>query len=213
MEKNPFKWPIAIIGGILIWCTDPFFNIPAALQWPTGNFSALTNWHSDLGRTLPSSRGANTALGASIYNAGQVFQGLAIILFAGGLYIWYMKERWKTYLIIISQIIVLLLGVGLIMNGIYSEDFGQPHSDWSNVIFICIMASEFLFNATLLFHPKFKKPIAYIGFLAGICNLILAFVDIPGFYLLEYIGIYSAEIWLGLIVINMFINEVLSKGK
>ncbi|MHA1782332.1 MAG: hypothetical protein ACTSUL_02785 [Promethearchaeota archaeon] len=89
MEKNPFKWPIIVIAGILVWITEFWFNIPSILLWPTGDFSPLTNFHSHLGDT-----DLNSALGAQFYNYGQVFQGLAIILFAGGLYIFYGEKIW-----------------------------------------------------------------------------------------------------------------------
>ena len=82
MEKNPFKWPIAVIAGILVLVTDLFFNLNAILLWPTNDFSPFTNYHSDLGLTKSGPRGHNSALGAQYYNCGQVFQGLAVIFFA-----------------------------------------------------------------------------------------------------------------------------------
>ena len=208
MEKNPFKWPLAVIVGILVWCTDLFFNLTAYLLWPTGDFSPLTNWHSDLGNSK-----MNTPLGAQFYNCGQVFQGLAIILFSGGLFVYYMEDKWKDTLLKIGQFTGFLVGIGLIMNGIYSEDFGQAHSDWSQVIFISIVLIEFLVNAALLKNTKFKKSIAYFGFTAGIINLLMVvfYIPEPFYYLIEYIAIYTAEIWLGLVAINIFKNEVLSE--
>lgn len=64
--------------------TEIWFNIPSMLLWPTGDFSPFVNYHSDLGNTA-----LNSALGVQYYNSGQVFQGLAIIFFAGGLYVFY----------------------------------------------------------------------------------------------------------------------------
>ncbi len=65
-----------------------FFTGQAYRRWPD-EFSPLTHYHSDLGMTVGGPPGANTALGAQYYNAGQVFIGLAVILFIGGLYVYY----------------------------------------------------------------------------------------------------------------------------
>lgn len=212
MEKNPFKWPLAVIAGILVWCTDLFFNLTAYLLWPTGDFSPLTNWHSELGNSS-----MNTPLGAQVYNCGQVFQGLAIILFSGGLFVYYLGDKWKDGLLKVGQFGGFLLGIGLIMNGIYSQDFGQAHRYWTIVIFVGIVLLEFLVNAALLKNPKFKKSIAYFGFIAGIINLLIIgwftfSTQSSNPYLIEYIAIYTAETWLGLVVINIFKNEVLSES-
>jgi hypothetical protein len=209
MEKNPFKWPLAVIAGILVWCTDLFFNLTAYLLWPTGDFSPLTNWYSDLGNSS-----TNTPLGAQVYNCGQVFQGLAIILFSGGLFVYYLGDKWKDGLLKVGQFGGFLLGFGLIMNGIISQDFEQAHQFWTRVLFLGIVLLEFLVNAALLKNPEFKKSIAYFGFIAGIINLlIIGGSTLSTFepYFIEYIAIYTAEIWLGLVIINIFKNEVLSK--
>jgi len=208
LEKNPFKWPLAVIAAILVWCTDLFFNIPAYLLWPTGDFSPLTNWHSDLGNSE-----SNTPLGAQYYNCGQVFMGLAVILFAGGMHVWYTEEKWKNYLLVAGQFTGFLVGIALIMNGIYSEDFQPQHGQWSEVIFMSITLTEFLINGALIKNEKFCKPIGYLGFIAGAINLFFVFTfDIfYPFYLMEYIAIYTAEVWLGLVAINIFHNEVRSK--
>ncbi len=205
MEKNPFKWPLAVIAAILVWCTDLFFNLSAYLLWPTGDFSPLTNWHSDLGNSK-----RNTPLGAQYYNCGQVFQGLAIILFAGGMYIWYTEDRWKNYLLVAGQFTGFLVGIALIMNGVYSEDFQPQHGQWSEVIFMSITLTEFLINGALIKNEKFWKPIGYLGFIAGAINLFFVFTFdfFYPFYLMEYIAIYTAEVWLGLVAINIFHNEV-----
>ena len=158
-------------------------------------------------------------LGAQDYNCGQVFQGLALILFSGGLFVYYMGDKWKDGLLKVGQFAGFLVGIGLIMNGIYSEDFGQPHYDWSLVIFISIILMEFIVNAVLLKNPKFKKSIAYYGFIAGTINLLFMiilsmtvfFIQESFYFLMEYIAIYTFEIWLGFVVINIFKNEVLSK--
>jgi len=215
MEKNPFKWPIAVLAGILICCTDIFFNIPAALLWPEGGFSPLKHFHSELGATKPHPiRGTrNSELGAQFYNCGQVFQGLAIILFAGGLYIFYMEDKWKDIFLKLGQISGFLLGFATILNGIFSADFQPQHGQISEILFLGIILSEFFINGALIKNPKFWKPIGYLGFIAGCINLFFLFtyeIFYP-FFLMEYIAVYTAETWLALITINIFYNEVWSK--
>jgi hypothetical protein len=213
MEKNPFKWPIAIIGGIIVCLTELLFNLPAILLWPGGDYTPFTYFHSDLGGTKPHrTRGPlNSPLGAQFYNCGQVFQGLGIILFAGGLYVFYQEEKKRSnQLLYIGQFFGFLAGIGLIMNGVYSVDFQPEHGQWSQVLFLSIFLAEVFVNIALYKHPNFKRPIAIYGLLAAALNLaIVALFDIlyPA-YFLEYLGVFIAETWLALITINIFINEV-----
>jgi hypothetical protein len=210
MEKNPFKWPLAIIAGILVWITELWFNLPAALNWPTGDFSPLSNFHSDLGNT---SSGYNSAIGAQFYNSGQIFQGLAIILFAGGLYVFYTEKKWQNLVLGLGQISTFLVGLGLIMNGVFSENFQPEHGLWSEVIFYNIFIAELLVNIILLFNRKFNLSIAIFGLgAAGLNAFFVIGFDLfyPG-YFLEWVAIYVAEAWLGLITINIFYNEVWKK--
>lgn len=72
MNRNPFRRPVAVLGGILVVLGEVFFTGQAYRHWP-GEFSPLTNFHSDLGATVAGPRGANTALGAQYYDAGQAF--------------------------------------------------------------------------------------------------------------------------------------------
>jgi len=158
----------------------------------------------------------NIALGGQYYNTGQVFQGLAVILFAGGLYIFYMKEKKWNWLLMIGQLLGFMVGVGLISNGIYSEDFMEAHVFWSIVLFLGIIISELLVNIALLHHPKFRKQFAYFGFIISIINTIWLLIDnvvpIPGLEtIMEWIGVYTAEIRIALVGIDIFIREVWSK--
>jgi len=219
MEKNPFKWPLSVIAMVLMWCTDLFFNLPAYLLWPSEvpPFTPFTNWHSDLGRSIlhPTRNFYNSPLGAQFYNTGQVWMGLTIILFVGGLYLLYMEKKWKTVLIIIGQAFGILAGIALVMNGIYSEDFGQPHSDWSMVIFISIIIAELFVNIPLLTNPKYKKGIAYFGFATMAMSAFLLFIELPTAlsFFMEFIAIYIAEAWITLVAINIFYNEVWKREK
>ncbi len=217
MEKNPFKWPLSVLATLLMWCTDLFFNIPAYLLWPSEvpPFSPFTNYHSDLGRTIlhPTRNFYNSPLGAQFYNTGQVWMGLTIILFTGGLYVFYMDNKLKNLVLYIAQFFGILAGIGLVMNGIFSEDFGEAHAFWSMVIFTSIIVAEFFINGVLLTHPKFKKSIAYFGFLTGLMSVILIFIDLPGgwSFFMEFIAIYIAEAWITLVAINIYHEKIGNK--
>ncbi|MBD3194279.1 MAG: DUF998 domain-containing protein [Candidatus Lokiarchaeota archaeon] len=208
MEKNPFKWPIIVLAGILVWLTEIWFNIPSILLWPSGDFSPFANYHSDLGNTS-----LNSALGVQFYNSGQVFQGLAIILFAGGLYVFYGEKLWTRILIILGQLSTFLIGFGLIMNGIYSENFQPWHGIFSEVIFYNIFIAELLVNIPLLTKSKFYRIIGIFGLVAAGINLffVVGFDLFAAGQIIEWIGVYVAEAWLAIITIGVFYTEILSK--
>jgi len=210
MERNPFKWPILILAGVLVWLTEIWFNLPSILLWPTGDFSPLTNYHSDLGNTA-----LNGALGVQFYNSGQVFQGLAIILFAGGLYILYGDKLWQKILVLLGQLSTFLIGFGLVMNGIYSENFQPWHGIFSEVIFYNIFIAELLVNIPLLTKSKLYKIIGIFGLIAAAINLffVVGFDLFPAGEIIEWIGIYVAEAWLGFITLGVFYTEVWSRNK
>ncbi|RKD89272.1 hypothetical protein [Halopiger aswanensis] len=69
MDRNPFRWPLTVLGGRLVLLGEAFFMGQAYRYWP-GEFSPLTDYHSDLGMTVGGPPGANTALGTQYYNAG-----------------------------------------------------------------------------------------------------------------------------------------------
>ena len=218
MEKNPFKWPLSFIAMILLWCTDIFFNLPSYLLIPEGMpaFTPFTNYHSDLGRYLtlhPTRNFMNSPLGAQFYNTGQVWMGLTIILFSGGLFYLYTESKWKNILVIIGQVFGILAGIGLVMNGIFSEDFGEPHRIWTYVIFISIIVAELVINIPILSNPRYKNWIAYFGFITMAMSIILLFVELPSAlnFFMEFIAIYIAETWITLVAVNIFYNEVLKR--
>jgi len=217
IEKNPFKWPLPVIAMILMWCTDLFFNLPSFLLIPDDMppFTPFTNYHSDLGNfmTLNRRNFANSFIGAQFYNTGQVWMGLTIILFAGGLYFLYTEKKLQKYLVIIGQVFGILAGIALVMNGIFSEDTGEPHSFWSMVIFASIIGAELFINIGILLNPKFKKFIAYFGFATMAMSAILLFLYLPPAlnYFMEFIAIYIAETWITLLALNIFYNEVWKK--
>jgi hypothetical protein len=208
MEKNPFKWPILVIAGILVWLTELWFNLPSILLWPGGDFSPFVYYHSQLGDP-----GLNSAIGAQFYNSGQVFQGLSILLFAGGIYILYGEKTWQRAIMILGQLSAFILGFALIMNGVYSVNFQPEHGLYSEILFYNIFIAEVLVNIPLLFKSKLFMAIGVFGLIAAAVNLffVVGYDLLPAGQFIEWIGIYVAEGWLGIITIGVFYTEVWKK--
>jgi len=116
--------------------------------------------------------------------------------------------------IVLGQIATFLVGFGLIMNGVFSADFQPWHGTFSELLFYNIFLAELLINIPLLFRSRIYKYISIFGLVAaGINAFFVIAYDLfyPG-YLIEWIGIYTAEIWLGIITIVIFYKEVWSKN-
>ncbi len=217
MKKNIFEWPLSVIFGILILLMELLFILTACLLWPTetsGAYSIFTNYHSDLGN---SSQGYNTAEGAAYYNAGQIIQGLAVIMFFGGLYTYFKKDQQKNVKLIIGQIFGIILGFGWLMCGIYSEEFLYEHLFWASVYFLGSIPAIILISIEIIKHPDYEKSIGYFGFLIILIDiiwivlaLVLLYVEpAPPFFLaMEFIIIWGIDIWFFLIALNIFKNEI-----
>ena len=67
MKNNPFKWSLSAICGVVVIILEMTFILASVLLWPaaSGTFSIFTNYHSDLGNSMP---GYNSFLGARYYN-------------------------------------------------------------------------------------------------------------------------------------------------
>ncbi|EMA27196.1 DUF998 domain-containing protein [Halobiforma nitratireducens] len=209
--RNPFRWPLTVLGGILVLLGEAFFTGQAYRRWP-GEFSPLTHYHSDLGMTVGGPPGTNTALGAQYYNAGQVFIGLAVILFIGGLYVYYRGDRRPDALLIFGQFAGIFIGVALIMNGVYSLDF-EGHGMWVVPMFLGITVGLIPINAALYGYPGFPRWIAGYGVIVALLPLgryLLMYVTADPLFIAEWILIYGAFVWIFLVTIDAFKRGVLS---
>ena len=122
------------------------------------------------------------------------------------MYKFYGKEIWHKILVITTQIVGICSGFALIMLGVYSEEFMEPHMIWAGLFFWLNLIVLILANIILLFHEDFLKPISIYGFsVAGINVLFLILtlfsVLIP---LLEWITVFTALGYVGLIVFNIY---------
>ncbi|TFG26107.1 MAG: DUF998 domain-containing protein [Promethearchaeota archaeon] len=199
MKKNFLKWPISVISGILVivfYCIFTFISL--ALFPPP--YSPLDNWLSDLGNSTYSPNGA------IFYNIGCILTGSALFPFYIGLYKWYTEKIWHKILVTLTQIVGVASGFALIMIGIFSEDFPQPHIFWSEVFFELNLLVLILAGISLLFHPDFIKIIAIYGFVVAVINLTFIFlVETP---LLEWFTVFTALGYAGLIIYNMYLKMI-----
>lgn len=195
MKSEILKWPISIISGLLVivvYCTFTFISL--ALFPPP--YNAMNNWLSDLGNSTYNPNGA------IFYNLGCILTGSMLFPFYLGLNKWYLEVTWHKILMIITQIVGCCSGFALIMLGIFSEDYMTEHIFWSEIFFKLNLGVLVLSSISLFFNPSFMKIIGVYGISCSIINLI--FVYFIGTPLVEWITVFTALGYAGLLVYNMY---------
>ncbi len=199
MEKNPLKWPISCISGVLVIVLYCAFTFLSLALYP-GPFNITVNYLSDLGSSVfnPS--------GAVFYNVGIILTGLALFPFFIGLNKWYTKEQWRKILLLATQLIGVVEAFSLIMIGVFPETSVDAHILWSDIQFILNLLVLLVADLALITHPKFIRPIGYYGFVvAAIQILTLALIFMGNSSsLVEWFTVFTTLAFVGLIVINMF---------
>jgi len=215
MKKNPFKWPLSAMCGVVIIILEVIFIGTAILLWPATSepFSIFTNYHSDLGNSMP---GYNSFLGASYYNAAMAIQGTLLIMFFGGLYVVSQEDDERNTKLILGQTLGIITGIGLLMCGVYPEQLLLMHLLWSLIYFIALIPAMILVSKEIIKNPDYSNSIGYFG-------LIVAFIDIifsvlftvlvlivmsngalqPFMLFMEFAGYWSSEVWVLLIALNV----------
>jgi hypothetical membrane protein len=177
---------------ILFYCV---FTATAWALYPHA-YGPVTHYLSRLGNW------SWNPIGALFYNAGCVLTGAALIPFFIGLYKWYGEQRWRAILLLAGQGLGLASALALMMIGIFSEDFGQPHRLASAVFFVLLFVILIEVNLALLTHPGFLKATAVYGF--AIDALTLGLELTIGGPLTEWFTVFAALSYVGLLVINTF---------
>jgi hypothetical membrane protein len=195
MEKNPLKWPISCLGGLLVILFYCIFTFISILFYP-GPISPAVNALSDLGNW------GHSPVGAFFYNSGCILTGVALFAFYCGFSKWYTyDEKWRFILIQITQVLGIMSAIALMMIGVYSEDSGRIHGVWSTIFFTINFFVMILANTSLLAHPSFIKPIAIYGY--SVTLLSLAFEITVGGSLVEWFTVFTDLAFVGFLVINM----------
>ena len=175
---------------IVFYCAFTFTSIGL---FPSA-FNPVVNYLSDLGNSIFSPRGA------WFYNAGCILTGLALFPFYAGFYVWYTGERWRKFLIVMTQVVGFLSAFSLIMIGVFSEDSMAQHLFWSELFFVFNLLVLILANISLMTHPKFIRPIGYYGLAVTVVNLL--FVLLTTTPLLEWFTVFTALAYAGLLAYN-----------
>ncbi len=214
MEKNPFKWPLSALCGIVVIILEVIFIGTAILLWPSssGQFSIFTNYHSDLGNSMP---GYNSFTGASYYNAAQTIQGTLIIMFFGGLYVLSRGDERSNNKLIIGQVFGIITGFAWLMNGIYPEEVLLWHLFWALLYFIAFIPAMILISLEIIKSPNYSKSVGYFGLIAVCIDLIFIVLAVsindaallPFLLFMEFAMIWSSEAWLLLIALNILKTE------
>ena len=210
MEKNPFKWPLSALCGVLVIIFEITFIFAAYLLWPasSGTFSIFTNYHSELGVSAP---GYNSFLGAKYYNATQVIQGILIIMFFGGLFILSQDNESRNIKLALGQIFGIIGGIGWLMNGIYSAELLLMHVLWASIYFITFIPAMILISIEILKAPDYNNNIGKFGLIVVIIDLIFIVLSIiisdgallPFMLFMEFAMIWSSWVWILLIALNV----------
>lgn len=206
--------------------TEFLFTLPAMIIWNRNNeikFNPFVNWHSDLGN-MDFNSGGNLW-----YNTGQVVQAMAIIFFAGGLYILNEKRR-EDISIRKGQLFLFLAGISLLIcGGLYPETASDiqliesssternfsfltsPHIVFTFLLFICLSIG-IGFLAWKLRKISEYKTASRIGLFAFAANAIIfpanILFDLP---VVEYAAIFSSEIFIAFLGINILKTAEINK--
>ncbi|MBY8982784.1 MAG: DUF998 domain-containing protein [Candidatus Lokiarchaeota archaeon] len=203
MVINLRKYPITWIFGILVILIYCIFTFTAASLF-TKSWSPLNTWLSDFGN----SNMDYNPKGAIFFNIGCIITGITLIPFYIGLYKWFSridlkwKKIWIRLFVIIIQIIGSFSGFTLIMIGVFSEDFMEAHIFWSNIFFLLNLGVLILIGFALIIHEKFKKIIAFYGWIVALVNISFLWFHTP---LLEWFTVFTALGLAALIAYNSYI--------
>jgi hypothetical membrane protein len=195
MQRNPLKWPLTCLSGILVILLYCVFTFTAWALYP-GPYGPLTHYLSRLGDWTQS------PVGAFFYNAGCVLTGCALIPLFIGLNKWYGEQRWRAVVLLVGQGLGVSSALALMLIGIFSEDTGTPHEAASAVFFVLLFLVLIVLNLALLTHPGFLKLIAAYAFAMDAVSLGLE-LTVSG-SLTEWFTVFAALVYVGLLVANTF---------
>ena len=118
---------------------------------------------------------------------------------------WFTENKWQKLLVILTQLTGFVDAFGLIMIGVFSENFLPQHMFWSSFffgtnIFVLLFASIALWT-----NPNFYKGIAIYGIAIAAVNFVFAIL-LSNSPLLEWVTVFTALGFAGLIVINAILK-------
>ena len=210
MKKNPFKWPLSSFCGVGLIFMELTFIITAILLWPTSSepFSIFSNYYSDLGNSQP---GYNSFLGARYYNMSQAIQGTFVIMFFGGLHILSRDDDQRSIKLTLGQIFGIITGIAWVMAGVYSEELVLMHVLWASIYFLAFVPAMILISIEIIKDSNYNNKIGYYGLVAVIIDIIFIIISggidnealLPFILFMEFAMVWSSELWVLLIALNV----------
>lgn len=208
MEKNPLKWPLSCIMGILMIILFFIFTPIAVALFPSfninlgpiqffifGPYNIVVNYLSDLGNYI------YNPVGAYFFDYGIIIIGIVMLPFFYGI-VKYWQENKYQILLKITRILGFASGFTLMLIGIFSENSPYPlHDLWSAIFFILILTLMGLSSFALLSDERYIKAISIYGFGSILFN---AFFLVTGSPFLEWITVLTALGYVALLMYNIF---------
>jgi hypothetical membrane protein len=164
---NTYVSHIIVIGALIGFLTAITAIILYILADPT--FSFLTHWVSHLGV------GPNGS--AVVFNGGMIYSGIICWIYNMYLSGYLHKKGAVNFLILISLVCGVILGVGLLLLGIFPLEviFGI-HNVAAGLFFYGGLFSSIFYGITTYFTPRISKYQSIVGFL--VATIFLSYIII-----------------------------------
>ncbi len=190
--------PLGATAGALTVLLYATFTAASFALYPL-HFRITENYLSDLGSS------AVNPHGACVYNVGIALAGVSLLPFFAGFAAWRPSARWRTRLLVVTQLLGFVEAFALVMIGVYPENTGAPHVLWSNIQFFVNLLVLSLGTAALVPHPRFLKPIGVYSIVAiatQLAALVLIFLGSSS-PLVEWLAVSTTLVFVGLVSFNM----------
>lgn len=165
--NSAFVSHIIVIGALIGFLTAILAILLYILADPT--FSFLTHWVSHLGV------GPNGS--DIVFNGGMIYSGIMCWIYTLYLSGYLYKKGAVSFLILISLVCGVILGVGLLLLGIFPLEviFGV-HNIAAGLFFYGGLFSSIFYGVTAYFTPKISKFQSIVGFL--VATIFLSYIII-----------------------------------
>jgi hypothetical protein len=203
---NIIKWPIMCSVGVIAIIQYIFFSYLAYLAFPD-SFDPFNNFLSQLGNY---NRNPD---GAIYYFLAIIFSGLLTVIFYGGFYQLFSKEKSSNLL---KSILILGIanGISIFMSGVFAESVNYTlHFLFSFLIFLTLLPLLLLVNIYIRNNQIFPKIVSNLGSLVILIDLIFIITAVIGGELfenaaiMEWLSLASYFIWMITVIFYVIANQ------
>jgi hypothetical membrane protein len=187
------KRNISSIFGIILILTYFIFTFSSIMLYP-GGINPLEDYISYLGDYT------KNPMGALLYNIGVIITGVLLYGFFYGFNIWYTDNRIQVYMVKFTQFIGFFDATALFLVGVF-ENGNSLHGDVSSAFFIINLAFLVFTSISFFPHPSYYKTIGIFGI--GVALFNFTYVSTSGNPIIEWITVFTALTYVGLIVFNI----------